>query len=940
MTTGIQLKLLGEFSLVAAGGDVISLPSRKAQALLAYLALNPDQHHARSKLATLLWSRHDDVRARNNLSQGLHQLRRALAPHAGKIVEADRNGVSLKADALAVDVLILRRLANDISAVPPSQAVSLCVEDLLDGFDIWEEAFGDWLAREREAISGLANHVLARLAEAQLDVGEAEGAIATAERLVTKDPLNEAAHRLLMQANAAIGRRNAALQQYRRCAELLRRELGVEPDAETKALRDEVKGGGYESASLEAHPNNLPASVSSFIGRRAEIAEIVELLRSTRLLTLVGAGGSGKTRLSLEVATEVLGEFRDGTWFVELAGLNDSELVPRQIAWSLGLTEKMGRKWSEVLGAFFRDRELLLVLDNCEHLIRSVAALTMGLLHSSPNLRVLATSREVLNVPGEVAWQTPLLSYPNDDENLKFDDLMKYEAVQLFVERARAVRTAVAFQDEDARTVAQICRRLDGLPLAVELAAARLRALSVQQIARHLDDRFSLLTGGDRAAPPRLQTVRETVSWSYELLSPEEQQVFERVSVFAGGFGIEAAREVAGEGAFEGIASLVDKSLLIAQPHGDNMRYRILETFREFGLERLGARISDAKNAHLEWAKKLTNEAAKHFEGPRQKEWFDIVETELQNFRVAMQWAIDSEQPASGLEIAAALYRFWWLRGIREGARWLDLFLALPMELADDLAANALYVAGTLSQALGRYGEAARRLERSLELFNELGDRRRAAWSLHYKMRAQWGKIEPEKSREMIDVSLREFRDLDDLVGIATSLIFVMFWELSYGDVERALGVSSDLESVCDMTGSPHLIAHGLELPAVALMQFHEYETARTRLRKALGLYRQIGNDQCAAHCLENTAGWALGSGQPESSVVLMGATDAFRIDIGVPCPPYERLLSEDILKNAEAAIGRATFESAWQRGQAMGIAEALQTAILATGGDPTEDGR
>ena len=416
------------------------------------------------------------------------------------------------------------------------------------------------------------------------------------------------------------------------------------------------------------------------------------------------------------------------------------------------------------------------------------------------------------------------------------------------------------------------------------------------------------------------------------MLSPEERQIFERVSVFTGGFGFEAAHEVAHGDTFAGIASLVGKSLLVARPNGEDMRYQMLETISAFGLERLGDKISDAKDAHFAWAVNLAHEAAAHLEGPRQTEWLNKVETELRNFRAAMQWGIDSDQPATGLEIASTLYRYWWYRGIREGSLWLDLFLSLTAEMPDNILATGLYVAGSLDQALGKYEQAAQRLERSLALFRKLGDRRRAAYALHYMMRAQWGRIDPKKIREMIDAALTEFRDLEEANGVATSLVFVTFWEMGFGDPDRALDVAGDLEAACEMTGSPHQIAHGLELPAVALTQLRNYETARPRLHKALELYRQIGNQQCAAHCLENTAAWALGNGQPETSVVLLAATDAFRTDIGVPCPPFESLMFEDTLEKANATIGRAAFESAWQLGQSLDITKALDTAIRVTG--------
>ena len=490
------------------------MSERKARALLAYLALNPEQHHGRDKLAALLWGARADTQARSRLSKCLSGLRKAVGNGAEALLDTDRDGVILHGAAIEVDVAQLRRLAESDDLEDLAEAASLYDGELLAGIATSEEAYEEWLFFERQALHKTAIEVLSKLAGEQLGNGDAEAAATSAEKLVALDPLNERAHRILMRANVSAGRRNAALQQYRTCVETLRQELGVEPEAATKAIYEWIMSGDSDRGSPDVFPNNLPTSVSSFVGRKTEIAELVELLGTTRLLTLVGTGGSGKTRLCLEVAAQVLGEFSEGVWIVELAGLTDPALVPRQVAWSLGLSEKAGRKWSEVLGAFVSDRELLLILDNCEHLIRAAADLTMDLLLRSPKLRVLATSREILNLPGEVTWQIPLLSTPSNGESTEIDDLMGYESVQLFVERTRAVRADAGLREEDAGAVAQICRRLDGVPLALELAAALVRTLSVQQIVRHLDDRFSLLTGGSRAALPRRQTLRATVSWS------------------------------------------------------------------------------------------------------------------------------------------------------------------------------------------------------------------------------------------------------------------------------------------------------------------------------------------------------------------------------------------------------------------------------------------
>ncbi|MFQ5968034.1 MAG: adenylate/guanylate cyclase domain-containing protein [Acidimicrobiia bacterium] len=698
-----------------------------------------------------------------------------------------------------------------------------------------------------------------------------------------------------------------------------------------QVLHEELRQEFPPLQSLEGFPNNLPASASTFVGREVEVVEVSRLLAATRLLTLTGAGGSGKTRLALQVAAEMLGDFPDGAWFVGLAALKDPELVPREVAGSLQLAEKPGRTWSDVLSSFLSDRELLLVLDNCEHLIEPVADLTLRLLETAPRLRVLATSREALNLSGETSLQVPAMAVPADAHDSSIDKLMGFEAVQLFLERARAARPDLAIGDDDAPAVAQICRRLDGLPLALELAAARVRALSVQQIASRLDDRFALLTGGSRAALPRQRTLEGAVAWSYALLSPDEQRLLQWLSVFAGGFDLEAANQVAGGEVVEGVTSLVEKSLLIAEPHDEDIRYRMLETVAAFGQQQLGDGAAEVRNAHLAWAAELARAAAAHLEGPDQAAWLARVETELDNFRAAMQWAREGGDPATGMGVVASLYRYWWSHGVREGVRWVDRYLAASPQVSDEVMAWAVFTGGALraQQDQREYERAAELLERSLALFQGLGETRGAAYALHYLVRTQWGQIDPGELRAGFDAALAGFCEVEDLVGVLTSLWVLAHWELQYGEHARALELVDELEAVNRRLGSLHFQAHGTEISAAARWYGGDYQTAGPLLREALGLYRQIVSPQCTAHCLDSAAAWALGTGDPETATVLLGATDVLRADSGVRHPIDESFLSKDeVLGEAEAALGKRAFTVAWQRGQAMGVEEALAYAL------------
>ena len=676
--------------------------------------------------------------------------------------------------------------------------------------------------------------------------------------------------------------------------------------------------------SVDGYPNNLPATVSSFVGRSDDIASSIDQLANHRLLSLTGAGGSGKTRLGLQVASELLPEFEDGAWFVDLSGLTEPGLVPQQAATTLRLREKAGRPWIDVLAEYVAVRSLLLMFDNCEHLLDSAAAVVDVLLRTAPDLKVLTTTREPLNVAGEVSLRVPTMRLPPEGDPITLDELLGYEAVQLFVERALAARPTLEFTDEDAPVIAGICRKLDGLPLALELAAARVRVLSVADIASHLDDRFTLLSGGSRTALPRHQTLEGAVAWSFELLGDDERKLFKRLSVFNGGFGLDAALEVAGPDSLAGIASLVEKSLLSANTASGDTRYRMLETVAAFGQQRLGDDLAAAHSAHLAWAANLAKEAADELEGPRQADWLDRISTELDNLRTAMQWSLDGGDSVLGMTIAGSLYRFWYIRGVREGRHWLELFLDADPPASPELKARVLFAAGSLIQVQGDYGTAAELLDESLRIATELGSRGLAAYALHYLIRARWGDVSAEELRTMIDTALSEFRELDDPVGVSLTLLFDFLWHLQHGSAQDAEPGVAELTELAGSIGSPQLLAHGAEIPAVVAWFDGDLETAAALLNTAAGHYLQIGNQQCTGHCLENTAGWAQRSDLSEEAAVLLGAASALRHDTGIPTPVYENFLFDEILLAVKATLGDR-FDAAWDRGQAMSMEKALR---------------
>jgi predicted ATPase len=505
------------------------------------------------------------------------------------------------------------------------------------------------------------------------------------------------------------------------------------PDALRPTPKDAAGGPRSLADASEGGrpPNNLPLELSSFVGRGWETAEVEELLLGNRLLTLTGAGGSGKTRLALAVAHGVLDGYADGAWLVELAPLSDPDLVAQAVASVLGVRETPGTPLVDSLRAHLGSRQALLVLDNCEHLVGACADLASNLLRSCPGLRILATSRETLGVPGEAIFAVPPLSLPDPRRLPAPGGLPEYEAVRLFVERARAVKADFSLDEGNALAVAQICYRLDGIPLAIELAAARVRVLSAGRISSRLDDSFSLLASGGRTAMARHGTLRATMDWSYELLSVEERGLLERLSVFAGGFTLEAVEFVgAGDDTAESdvlelMTSLVDKSLVQVEEHEGDFRYRLLETVRQYGRERLGESREEAGIAerHADFFVGLAERAAPELKGHAQVAWLEHLEREHDNLRAAMRWLLERGEVETAVQLAWALRLFWYVRGRqREGYRYTAETLQLDGDLPASVRAKALCAAGLMSYGLEGHERTRRLWEESAALFRQAED--------------------------------------------------------------------------------------------------------------------------------------------------------------------------------------------------------------------------
>jgi predicted ATPase/class 3 adenylate cyclase len=529
--------------------------------------------------------------------------------------------------------------------------------------------------------------------------------------------------------------------------------------------------------ALDIIPNNLPTQLTSFIGREKEVADIKNLLGNTHLLTLIGPGGTGKTRLSLQAGTDLLHSYPHGVWLIELAPVSDPAAVPAAGLAALDLPSEVHRPAIEMLSDFLREKEALLILDNCEHLVDACARMVDRLLHAAPKLRILASSREALGIAGEVSYRVPSLGLPDIKQLPPLDSLSQYEAVRLFIDRARAAQPSFHVTNENAPAVAQICYRLDGIPLALELAAAKVRALSVDQIAKRLDDRFRLLTGGNRTALERHQTLRATLDWSYNLLPAPEQILFRRLSTFVNGWTLEAAESVCSdeliprEDVFDVLEQLVNKSLVLAQEWKDETRYSMLETMRQYAGEKLieSGESEKLHDRHLNYYLELAETAEPHLIRPEQIIWLDRLEADHDNLRQSLEWALGKESAEPALRLSAALGQFWdiqcyWL----EGAQWLERALQKPFDPgnASEKRARirALYQDSNLAQELDILERHRKSAEESLALAETGTDRRELAIARFYVALAymwMW-QLEDQKAYELFEKSASDFHELND----------------------------------------------------------------------------------------------------------------------------------------------------------------------------------
>ena len=685
--------------------------------------------------------------------------------------------------------------------------------------------------------------------------------------------------------------------------------------------------------SLEATPNNLPQQVTTFIGREQASTELQRLIARSHLVTVVGTGGLGKTRLSLHIAANVVDDFPDGVWFVELAAVADARLVPQAVASVLGVTETAGQPVTDALLAHARDRRLLVVLDNCEHVSHACALLARQLLQAGAAIRILATSREPLHVGGETTYALPALALPSNSRTVTPAGLLQSEAAQLFIDRAVAVHASFAVTPDNAAAIATICRRVDGIPLALELAAARVRTLSVDTIAARLDDRFRLLTGGDRTGLPRQRTLRALIDWSYELLTPPEANLFRRLAVFAGGFSLDAAEAV---GRHDGndepdvldtLTHLVEKSLLEREPAGE--RYRLLETVRQYALERLEAARETPvqRDRHLQFYLEIAQRARPQLIGPHQSEWLARLDIERENLIAAHAWSCEADRAGEfGLHLVSALRRYWIFRGLLGlGFRITLEALACPSaQETSRLRCDALLDAGQLGSFMGRYAEAQPYLEQCLAIARDLDDKVRSSAVLQPLGLALLGRGEFDAARRHLREGLALAEHLGSPREIAGALNALAQTARAEGDLVTAEPLYARVLDIAHRTGELDIIAVSLLNLAMVATARNSNEDARAMLVKVLEIVDDSGLKPAAQSLLEVSAGLAAARGEWLHAARFFGAAEAQTAETGLHRDPADEAFLAPFMARARDRLGAAAFAQADAAGRALAFDEAM----------------
>jgi predicted ATPase/class 3 adenylate cyclase len=732
----------------------------------------------------------------------------------------------------------------------------------------------------------------------------------------------------------------------------------VRPERVFQVVGPELASDFPPLKTLDTLANNFPIQLTSFVGREQEMFEIKDLLQTSHILTLTGSGGAGKTRLSQQVAADLIENFPDGAWLVELAALTEPIQVERSVAQVLGVQEEPNTRLIDSMVRAIREKKLLVILDNCEHLLDACAAVVDAMSHSCPKIQFLCTSREPLGIAGERTYRVPSLGLPpvhsspigsasdssllgtDDGRSITASELTQYESVRLFIERATLSNAQFTVTNENAPAVAHLCVRLDGIPLALELAAASCRAMSVQEIHARLDNRFKLLTGGSRTALPRQKTLRALVDWSYDLLNDSERMLLMRLSVFGNGWTLEAAEHLCvlapigeDEDILQLLMSLVDKSLVIAESGSSGTRFRLLQTIRSYGVDRLieSGDAAEVRSAHRDHYLELSHEATAHMRGIDQKKWLDRLEVEHDNLRVALQWCTEESAPGEkGLVLCSNLYSFWWIRGHwAEGRSWHERMLNLAASSADSSAkGNALMTAGNFALYQGDYATAQSLYEQSLAVRHGLESTADVALTLHSLAHVAQLKGDLLTAKPLYEQSIALKRENSDLQAMTSSMNNLANVLQDLHDFEGSRRLHEEALEVRRRLGATLDIAQTLQNLGCLACEMGEYIRAQGLFGEALALTVELRDVRSVGQLLDGFAEVASYSDQPVAAATLWGASESLRDSIGAPLYELDRERHERMYQRMRDALGEEAFSDAWRVGRAMTLEDASHFAM------------
>ncbi|GMR02066.1 MAG: BTAD domain-containing putative transcriptional regulator [Acidimicrobiia bacterium] len=895
----MEFRILGPLEVVVAS-ESVRLGGPTEQVVLAALIVDADRVVSADRLLDVLWG--DDVpdTGLKTLRSYLSRLRGRLKPW-GQPIETVADGYVLRTDAGEIDARRFERLLIEARSLRERGNHPAAV-------GLLEEALSLWRGR---ALHGLEDHEFARVEAArlkelklealesridsELEMGRHARLVSEVERLAEEHPLREGLWRSLMVALYRSGRQADALRAFQRVRSVLGEELGIEPSPELKDLEEAIL---LQSDEVAAPTSSLrldfvPVARTSFIGREDEVAELLSMLVDHRCITVTGTGGSGKTRLALEVVQNALDDYEDGVLFVELAALSDPDLVPEHLATTLGDVGSHADDVTAAIAEFLAPRNLLLVIDNCEHLAQAAARLVDALLAGCPHLSILATSREPLGAAGEVMFHTPPLQVPDPDTPTADQDAA--EAVRLYVDRVRVFDRRFSVDDGNRDAVVSICSTLDGIPLAVELAAARTRAMTPAEIAVRMEDRFVILTDGSRTAPARHQTLKATIDWSYDLCPEASQTALRRLSVFSGGWSLDAAEAVISDEVIDRsevaglLARLVDRNLVERSTVAGESRYRLLETIRQYAFDTLVAtgEAPTVSGRHCDWYVGLAERAEPELRGTDQIEWWQRLEREHDNLRSAITWSFSTTDPSRALRLVAALGWFWFQRGFwSEAWRWTGRCLENKIEVDPLLRARVIYATGSIEIIRGNVDPLKPFLVEALDACRTAGDQLGEAWSLHYQghalgwegaaeavplmeqgleifegLRDRWAVAwswrylgqhsdDADASIELQTRALDRFFELGDQWSAAFSLYLIGATHLAIGRIDEAEAAERKALEIATELGDVIWKAHAIGRLGMAAYHSGKDDLAAQMLEEGLELHRRIGDDSCTAGIL------------------------------------------------------------------------------------------